>query len=112
VEPSDINKTAIITPFGLFEFKRMPFGLRNAAQTFQHFMNQVLHGLECCYVYIDDVLIASSTPQEHKEHLRQVLQRFEKYGIIINPAKCVLGANELHFLGHHITQHGVSPLPD
>jgi len=112
VKPSNVNKIAITTPFGLFEFKCMPFGLRNAAQTFQRFMDQVLRGLECCYVYIDDVLIASSTPQEHKEHLHQVLQRFEKYGIIINPAKCMLGANELHFLGHHVTQHGVSPLPD
>ena len=77
VEPSDIAKTAITTPFRLFEFTCMPFGLRNAAQTFQRFMDQVLRGLDFCYVYIDDVLITSHTPQEHKEHLRVVLQRFE-----------------------------------
>ena len=70
----------------------MLFGLRNAAQTFQCFMDQVLHGLDFCYVYID-------------EH-------FDLYGIIINPTKCVLGVNELHFLGHHVTQYGVSPLLD
>ena len=112
VEPTDINKTAITTPFGLFEFKRMPFGLRNAAQTFQRFMDQVLRGMEFCYVYIDDVLVASSTPEEHKEHLHLVFQRFEQFGIVINPTKCLLGVSELHFLGHHVTQQGVSPLPE
>ena len=112
VESSDVAKTAITTPFGLFEFTRMPFGLRNAAQTFQRFMDQVLRGLDFCYVYIDDVLIASHSPEEHKLHLRLVLQRFNQYGIIINPSKCELCVNALHFLGHHVTQHGVTPLPE
>ena len=110
VEPLDIPKTAITTPFGLFEFRRMPFGLRNAAQTFQRFMDQVLRGLEFCYVYIDDVLIASRTPQEHKVHLRLVLQRFVQYGILINPMKCLLGVNELQFLGHQVNKDGIAPL--
>ena len=112
VEPSDIPKTAITTPFGLFEFRRMPFGLRNAAQTFQRFMDEVLRGLDFCYVYIDDVLIASRTPDEHKIHLRLVLQRFVLYGIIINPVKCVLGVSELQFLGHRVNKDGVCPLSD
>ena len=59
----------------------MPFGLRNAAQTFQRFMDQVLRGLHFCFVYVDDVLIASSSAVEHKEHLRLVLQRLSEYGL-------------------------------
>ena len=69
VHPDDVPKTAIVTPFGLFEFLRMPFGLRNAAQTFQRFIDQVLHGFPFVYMYIDDVLVASTSPQEHQRHL-------------------------------------------
>lgn len=63
----------------------MPFGLRNAAQTFQRFIDQVLQGLHCSYAYIDDVLIASATPEEHRRHLREVLRRFQEHGVIVNP---------------------------
>jgi Reverse transcriptase (RNA-dependent DNA polymerase) len=59
VRPEDISKTTIVTPFGAFEFLRMPFGLRNAGQTFQRFMDTVLAGLPFCFVYLDDVLVAS-----------------------------------------------------
>ena len=77
-------------------------------------MGQVLRGLDFCYVYIDDVLIASKTVtvEEHKVHLRLVLQRFVLYGILINPAKCVFSATELHFLSHHINKEKVSSLSD
>jgi len=61
MKPSDVHKTAIKTPFGLYEFVRMPFGLWNAAQTFQRFIDEVLHGLPFCYAYLDDLLIASAT---------------------------------------------------
>ena len=112
MEPSDIPKTAITTPFGLFEFIRMPFGLRNAAQTFQRFIHQVLHGLDFVYAYIDDLLIASSSTDEHLEHLRLLFQRLSDYGIVINPSKCHFGQNSLEFLGHHISADGISPLPE
>ena len=111
VEP-DITKTAVTTPFGLFEFLRMPFGLRNAAQTFQCFIDQVLRGLHFCYAYIDDLLIASSSPEEHKHHLRLVLERLNEHGIIINPAKCVFGVDHLEFLGHHVDSQGIRPLEE
>ena len=66
-EPADIPKTAVTTTFGLFEFVHMPFGLRRAIQTFQSFMDHVLH---FCYAYIDDVLfISPNADEEHEEHL-------------------------------------------
>ena len=111
VEPADIPKTAITTPSGLFEFIQMPFGLRNAAQSFQRFVDQVLQGLPHTYVYID-VLIASTTKEEHLEHVRAVLNRFSEHGIVINPSKCQFGISELVFLGHVVNKDGIKPLPE
>lgn len=112
VEPADIPKTAITTPFGLFEFVKMPFGLRNAAQTFQRFIDQVLRGLPFTYAYIDDVLVASSSAEEHKQHLRAVFRRLNEYGVVINPLKCEFGVEKLTFLGHHVNSKGIQPLED
>ena len=65
VAPEDIPKTAIITPFGLFEFMYMTFGLCNASQTFQRYINSALGDLDFVYLYIDDILVASSSLEEH-----------------------------------------------
>lgn len=112
VAPADIPKTAITTPFGLFEFLRMPFGLRNAAQSFQRFMDQVLRGLDFVFVYIDDILVASTNIQEHMSHLRQIFDRFVTYGVTLNPDKCVFGVSSIEFLGHTIDNVGIRPLPE
>ena len=112
VASEDVPKTAITTPFGLFEFLKMPFGLRNAPQTFQRFMNQVLQGLAFAYTYIDDVLIASSSPEEHLIHLRAFFERLEDYGIIINTSKSHFGVSKLDFLGHHVDVTGIRPLEE
>ncbi|XP_076734505.1 LOW QUALITY PROTEIN: uncharacterized protein K02A2.6 [Maylandia zebra] len=75
VHAEDVPKTAVITPFGLFEFLRMPFGLKGAAQTFQRLMDSVARGLPFVFVYLDDILVASSSKEQHMFHLRQVFQR-------------------------------------
>nr|VZI37932.1 unnamed protein product [Spirometra erinaceieuropaei] len=111
VAPEDIPKTTVTTPFGLFEFIRMSFGLRNAAQTFQRFIDHVLRGLPFVYAYIDDFLVASRNEEEHKEHLALVFDRLDNFGIVINPFKCVLGVPSLEFLGHQIDAEGLRPLP-
>lgn len=65
---NDVEKTAITTMFGLFEYVRMPFGLRNAGQTFQRMIDQVLRGLDFVFANVDDIVIASSNLAEHRNH--------------------------------------------
>ncbi len=72
-------------------------------------MDHILHGLHFAYVYIDDVLIASNSPQEHLDHLRIVFTCFQEYGIVVNPQKCVLGVPQLQFLGHTVNKDGNNP---
>lgn len=113
VAPDDIEKTAIITPFGLFEFVRLSFGLRNAAQSFQRFMNHtVLHGLEYLFCYIDDIIIASDNETQHREHLNELFKRFNQFGITINLAKCEFGKTKVDFLGLEVSTEGIRPLKD
>uniref|UniRef100_A0A5S6Q037 RNA-directed DNA polymerase n=1 Tax=Trichuris muris TaxID=70415 RepID=A0A5S6Q037_TRIMR len=112
VRPQDVPKTAVTTPFGLYEFVMMPFGLRNAAQTFQRVIDQVLRGLDGCFAYVDDILIASSSEEEHRGHLTDVFSRLATYGLRVNPEKCVMGAQALVFLGHLVDRRGIKPSPD
>ena len=110
VAQEDIAKTAIITPFGLFEFLRMPFGLRNAAQAFQRLMDATFRNIPFVFTYFDDLLVASENEAEHLEHLRILFERLEQNGLAVNPAKCQFGCTEIDFLGHHVTKQGTIPL--
>jgi len=110
VNEDDIPKTAIITPFGLFEFNRMSFGIKNAAQTFQRFMDHITKDLGFVLVYLDDLLIASKSTSEHKDHIRQVLSRLQEHGLQINRDKCVFGVSEIEFLAQEISAFGLQLL--
>ena len=94
----DVPKTAIITPFGLYEYLRMPFGLKNSAQAFQRMMRAVLGGLPFAFVYLDDVLVASRTLEEHEVHVRQVLTLLQQNGLAINEKKCVWAQQQVCLL--------------
>lgn len=87
----------------------MTFGLRNAAQTFQRHINEVLKGLDFTFAYIDDILIASNSEEEHTEHLRIVLNRLRQAHLAINFDKCHFGKSVLTFLGHEISSSGLKP---
>ena len=87
----------------------MPFGLRNAGQTFQRMIDQVLLDLPFVFTYLDDILVASSSPENHMHHLKEVFKRLSENSLIISLEKCVFGADQVDFLGHHISQQGCSP---
>ena len=89
----------------------MPFGLGNAAQTFQRLMDSALREMPFVFVYLDDILVASSSEKEHQGHLRDLFMRLDQHGLIINPAKCLFGLSSIHFLGHLINKGGAAPLP-
>ena len=112
VRPTDVPKTAIATPFGLFEFLRMPFGLKNAAQTFQRLMDVVTQDLPGIFVYLDDILVASSSPKQHLAHLRSLFTALKRFGLVVNKEKCVFGVGGLEFLGHRLSARGIEPLPE
>ena len=111
VAPADISKTAIITPFGLFEFLRTRFGLKNAAQTFQRLMDTVCKRLTFVFVSLDDIRVGSATADDQVLHLRTVFERLASHGLVINVNKCQFGTPTIDYLGHHITSEGAIPLP-
>ncbi|GBM99282.1 Transposon Ty3-G Gag-Pol polyprotein [Araneus ventricosus] len=93
----DIPKTAITTPFGLFDYVYIPIELRNAGKTFQRFINQVVSGLNFCVPYFDDILIVSSNKEEHKYHLRIICNRLMEHGLTLNASDCILSQSSVNF---------------
>ena len=108
----DVPKTAIATPFGLFEFVRMQFGLKNSAQTFQRLMDSVTGQLKGVFAYIDDVLVASPTAEQHKRDLKQLFSALWCFGLVLNSSKCEFGVRSIEFLGHRVSAQGIQPLPN
>ena len=111
VNPDDKSKTAFSTPFGLFQFRVMTFGLCNAPATFQWLM--VLRGLHwtTCLVYLDDIIF-SETIGEHLQHLAEVFSHLRDANLKIKSNKCHFLRQSVHYLGHVISQQGVDTDPD
>ena len=90
MHPKDVAKTAVITPFGLHKWSKMPIGLLNAGCIFHRVINEVLRDLPFMYVYIDDILVSSWTIEEHEDHLREVFTRLCANNVTVNMEKCML----------------------
>jgi hypothetical protein len=110
IQPSDIPKTTFITKYGLYEFIVMSFGLTNAPTYFMYLMNIVFMDYlnKFVVVFIDDILVYSQNKQEHKEHLRKVLQRLRYCQLYAKLSKCEFWISEVMFLGHIINQEGLA----
>lgn len=101
--------TTFATHEGLFQFRRVCFGLASAPAAFQRMMEEILKGCKGVLLYIDDIIVFGKNKKEHNSHLREVLQRIAAAGLQLN-TKCVFGVEELSFLGHHVSARGLAPL--
>ncbi|KMQ92551.1 enzymatic polyprotein endonuclease reverse [Lasius niger] len=105
----DKKKTAFSTPYGHYEFNRMPFGLKNAPATFQRLMNSVLTGIRGlrCLVYLDDIVIYGSSLEDHNKRLMEILRRLRKNNLKLQPDKCEFLRKEVIYLDHIISENGI-----
>ena len=114
ITEQDKATTAFRTSSGqLFEFNQVPFGLCNAPATFSRLMDRVLAGLhwETCLFYLDDIIVFSSTWEEHLARLREVFERLRHAKLKLGAAKCTFAAKEVSYLGHRVTEERLLPDP-
>ena len=109
----DKHKAAFRCHLGLWQWKVMSFGLRNAPATYQRLMSHVLSGYigKFCHVFIDDIICFSKTFAEHLEHLRLIFERLEAAGLKLKPPKCSFAKTEVKYLGHLIAPGEIRPDP-
>ncbi|CAK1577917.1 unnamed protein product [Parnassius mnemosyne] len=114
MDPQDIAKTAFNGEHGHFEFLRMPMGLKNSPSTFQRVMDNILRGLQnhICLVYLDDIIVFSTSLQEHMVNLDKVFSRFRESNFKFQMEKSEFLKHETAYLGHIITRDGIKPNPD
>lgn len=114
LHPVDQEKTAFVCHRGLFHWTRLPMGLCNASQLFQRAMEVVLKGLigNICMLYIDDIVVYSANKEEHVQHLQELFDRFRRYNLRLNPAKCVFGLRQVKLLGYIVSADGLAADPD
>ncbi|UYV79839.1 K02A2.6-like, partial [Cordylochernes scorpioides] len=114
VEEQDREKTAFITPDGLYQFNVLPFGLCNGPATFERLMDTVLrtHKWKICLCYLDDVIIFSEDLHSHLNRLKTILECLKTAGLTLNASKCRFAYTELLILGHVVSNEGIAPDPE
>ena len=110
VKPEDVPKTAFTTHNGKYQYRVMPFGLVNAPSTFSRYMADIFRDLPFVLVYLDDILVISTSEKQHIEHLNTVLGRLQEHQLIAKEKKCQFLQTEVEFLGYHISEHCIRPI--
>ena len=110
VKPS-IPKRAFNSPFGKFEYVKVPFGLAQAPAYFQELMTGILKDFPFTIAYLDNIIIFSKTPQEHLSHIRMVFKKLKSANLSMKKSKCSFFSKEIEYLGHILSATGIRPLP-
>ena len=105
------EKSAFVTPFGLYEFEVMPFGMKTSPATFVRLMDRVLDGYASAVAYFDDIIVFSDSWDEHIVHLKDILDKLKGAGLTVRPSKCKLAASEILCLGHIVGSGKIRPDP-
>ena len=110
---SNTEKTAFITPHGVFFYNVMSFGLKNVGATYQKLVTKMFRPLvsKTMEVYIDDMLVKSKEHSDHATHLQEAFEILRAYNMKLNPSKCVFGVSAGRFLGFMVTQRGIEANP-
>ena len=106
-----IPKITFTSPFGKYEYLKVPLGLEQAPMYFQELMNKVLKDLPFAIAYLDDIIIYSKTVEEHLNHLQQVFHKPHNAELSMKISKCHLFAKEIQYLCHVLSTSGIKPLP-
>ena len=106
-----IPKTAFTSPFGKYEYVKVPFGLAQAPAYFQELMTRVLKDLPFAMAYLDDIIIYSSTPEEHLQHIKTVFEKLRHAKLSMKLSKCHFFTKEIQYLGHILGVEGIKPVP-
>ena len=106
-----IPKTAFTSPFGKYEYAKVPFGLAQAPAYFQELMTGVLRDLPFTMAYLDNIIIYSSTPEEHLQHIKKVFEKLRHAKLSMKLSKCHFFAKEIQYLRHILGVEGIKPVP-
>ena len=105
-------KSAFVSSFGKWEFKRYPFGLAQAPTYFQRLVGEVLSGLTFAFGHLDDILVFSPDMESHLEHLRILFERLQSADLKLKEVKCNFLKKHIQYLGHIVSGEGITPLPE